>query len=353
MLLFTEGFDWTLTQSDLITYNKWLDRNGVACGNTGGNLRFGTGSGNYLTYSVRTNFLRRALGSNLAAGCIGFAVMHTTAASYKGCLMTLYDTTSNVQMGLMLNADGTLSVYRSTGATILGTSSFAITGNVWYYIEFKWKIANSISSGDVEVYVDDTNVLTVAAASDTQNTANAYATHFQIAGNDPGSSGSGNVYYDDIYVIDFSGSVNNARLGPMRIQTLLPSGNGNTSNFTGSDGNSVNNYQQVDDVSLGVSDYNDGASVGDKDTYAFADSLSTTSTIKALTINYVAAKTDASARGVKPVVRHSSTDYDGTEDTLATNALHYQHVYETNPGTSSGWTKSDIDNAEFGMKVST
>lgn len=354
MLLFTEGFDWTTQVADLTTYGKWLSHNGASIGNSGTQLRFGSGSGNYWTTGGRAGFIRRAIGSNLDAGILGCAVrFDTTVNTYKAAIFVLFDTVSNVQMGLLVNNDGTFSVFRGSDSNILGTSTFAITGNQYHYVEFKWKIANSIGSSDVIVKVDGTTILTLSSATDTQATSNAYATHYQISGiNGLASSGSGNFYIDDHYFIDLTGSVNNTFLGIVRVQTLYPNGNGNSSGFTGSDGNSVNNYQQVDETSISTSDYNDGTAVNQKDTYTFTDTNAATSTILGVTINHVSLRTDTDARSVVPVIRHSSTDYDGSSQSLTASAAHFQSVHETNPGTSSGWTKSDVDAAEFGLKVS-
>jgi hypothetical protein len=359
-LLFTEGFDWsTNLASNYVAFGKWFDSSNGSVAAVSGDLRFGTGSGNYWTQntsSIFNNYIRRAIGSNLASGVIGVAFKTAThLTTYNRNLIVLFDTTSNVQMGLKANADGTLSVYRTSHSNILGTSTFALLPNTWYYIELKWKISDSISANDVIVYIDGTDVLNLAATTDTKNTANAYATHYAFGGDTPTTTTGTNAisFFDDHYLIDLTGSVNNAPLGPVRIQTLSPSANGNTSQFTGSDGNTVNNFQQVDDIPLNTADYNDGTTSGNKDTYGYTDTVAATTTIKGLTINSVVTKTDTDPRGVKPVVRHSGTDYDGTELLLSASTVNNQQVYETNPGTSSGWTKSDVDAAEFGLKVST
>ncbi len=352
MLLFTEGFDWTTTASNLTLYNRWDTASIGTIGNTAGVLRFGSGSGNYIGTNSMANMLRRPIGQNLASGVLGVAVRRDSFTNLEFNVFILYDTTASVQMGLKVNNDGSLSVFRTSYSNILGTSATGLIAiNVWYYIELKWKIANSIASGDVEVYVDGVNVLTVGATADTQNTANAYATHYALSGNAVVAGGNGNINFDDHYLCDLTGGVNDGPLGNMRIQTLFPNNNGNSSQFTGSDGNSVNNYQQVDETALATADYNDGTALNQVDTYAFTDTVASTSVIKGITVNYIAIRTDTDPRSLAPVVRHSGTDYVGTGDVLASSALAYQHPYDTNPGTSSGWTKSDVDSAEFGAKV--
>jgi hypothetical protein len=354
MLLFTEGFDWSTTVNDYTLLAKWLDRQNGAIGNTTLDLRFGVSSGNYWVGSSAADNIRRPIGQNLAAGIIGISYKSATTVNKNQNLIVLFDTTSTVQCGLKINTDGTLSVFRSTHSNILGTSTFAVGDNVWHYIEFKWAISDSISSGDVEVKVDGTVVLTVAASSDTKSSSNAYATHYAFVGNSPsvtsGRSGS-NFFIDDHYLIDLTGSVNNTYLGNVRIQTLYPNGNGNSSQMVGSDGNSTNNFQLVDEASYAAADYVESATLNDKDTYTFTDTLSTTNTILGISINVAALRTNTDPRSIAPVVRHSGTDYDGTNIALSSSAVAYQQVYETNPGTSSGWTKSDVDGMEAGVKV--
>lgn len=357
MLLFTEGFDWSTSTVNIQNTTKWELFGSFNINTT--NQRF-TSGGNNINGTGRGsgNRLYRPIGQNLVSGVIGFAVRIDASASYQMNFCHLSDgipASGTVQLGVILNDDLTLSIIRNSTANVLGTTTFALSTATWHYIEFKFKISDSISAGDVQIYVDGDSKLSLAAATDTKHTSNAYATYMGFNGNSPAvtTPGGGAYYIDDIYLIDLTGSTNNAPLGNVRIQTLLPNGNGNSSQFTGSDGNSTDNYLLVDEPNYATTDYVDGANVGDKDTYAFANTTATTATIYGLTINVNALKTDAGARGIKPVVRHSGTDYDGTEITLSTSAIGYQQVYEQNPGTSSGWTKSDVDAAEFGVKVST
>jgi hypothetical protein len=349
MLRFTEGFDWTTTIGNFVTQLKWTASSGLATGNIAGTLRFGSGSGNYLSCTNSNHYIEKAFGSNEASGVIGFAFRNDTAGQTCNMLVLFDDTT--VQIFLRLNTDNTVSICRATTSTVLGTTTETLTTGTWKYVELKWAINNSIGGSDVILYFDGVAVLTLSAAADTQNTANAYATKFRLLGPSPNTATNNTTFIDDVYWLDLTGSVNNAPLGDARIQTLYPNDNGNTSNFTGSDGNSVNNYQQVDETALNTADYNDGAAVNDKDTYAFTDTLSTTTVIHGLSINHISLRTDADARSVCPVVRHSGTDYDGSNQSLGATSVNYQQIYETNPGTSSGWTKSDVDAAEFGLKV--
>lgn len=354
MLLFTEGFDWTTTIADLSSYNKWFDNSGLSIANTTASLRFGAGTGNYLSCTSNSHYLRKAIGSNLASGVIGFAMRRATNSGYNNNLLVLLDTTSNVQMGVKTNSDGTFSIFRTSHANILGTSTFALTGNTWVYIELKWKISDSISSGDVVLYADGTAILTLAGASDTKNTANAYATHFCLFSNTPAVTSPDTItcYIDDLYLADLTGSYNNAALGSVRVCTLFPSGDGNSSQLTGSDGNSTNNSLLVDETSPNDdTDYVEHATASNKDLYAFGDLPGTISTVYGFATNIIAKKSDAGAKTAAPVVRSNSTDYDGATVTLSTGYVAYQEIHETDPNTASPATPAAVNSMQFGFKV--
>lgn len=352
MLLFVEGFDWAAGSgaSDLTTYGKWDTQLNVAFATAAS--RFGTGQ--YLFQVDRMGFVKRDIGQNLGSGVIGFA-FSTNTTSWKGSLCLLWDGATR-QCGVLLNASGTVSVYRDTESNILGTSTWTIAANTWYYIELKFRVANSVSAGDVQVYVDGNSVLSIAATSDTQNSGNAYATSYNLGGNlSVSSPGDSQMRYDDHYLCDLTGSLNNAPIGNCRVNTILPTGNGNISNFLNQGGNSTNNFSAVDDVSPNNdTDYVESATPTNKDTYAFADLPASTNTVYGVATNLVAKKTDTSTREICSVVRISSTDYDGTTfPALTTTYKNYQRIAEQSPATVATWTASEINGSEFGMKVVT
>jgi hypothetical protein len=358
MLIFVEGFDWAASgTAQFVGSGRWPESSGsVAIGNTTADLRFGAGTGQYMIGASQNDYIRKPFASNQSAGIFGMALKRPAATTnFKNNVFVLFDTTANVQMGLLSNADGTLSVFRGSHSNILGTSTWAQTANQYAYIEFKWKIADSISSGDVEVKVDGTSVLTISAGSDTQATANAYATHFAIWGNTPTitSASASPYYWDDFYYCDLTGSTNNTFLGPIRICTLFPTGNGNSSQMVGSDGNSTNNFQLVDEVGFNSdTDYVESATVGDKDTYGITDLPSTTNTVFGLQINTVARRTDTDAKSIAAVVRSGGTDYDQTGHSLGSTYALISDILETDPADSSAFTVSDVNNLEVGVKVS-
>jgi hypothetical protein len=350
MLLFMDGFDAQSTAQ--MAAGKWTAINSLVV--EGSITRFGVGQS--IQDASNSGYAERNIGSNLESGVIGAAFRLNTTGSAQNVLFILYDG-STPQLIVHRNADNTLSICRNTLATVLGTTTttVAVDSSTWFYLELKFKIANSIASGDVELYINGALELTLAATTDTQHTANAYVTKYRLGGDSAiYNSTTTRRYIDDHYFLDLTGSYNNDVLGDVRVLTLRPDNNGNSSGLTGSDGNSVNNYLLVDDTTSHDTDstYVESATPGTKDTYSFGDTLSNTATILGIQTNVIARKTDTAAKTVCPVIRIGSTDYDGTTTPgLSTSYSNYTEIYETKPSDSTPWTKSDVDGAEFGVKV--
>ena len=77
--------------------------------------------------------------------------------------------------------------------------------------------------------------------------------------------------FDDVYLVDTS-APNGDFLGDVRVAYLAPNGNGASSQFVGSDLNSVDNYLLVDEVPANDdTDYVQSDVLNNIDTYALAD----------------------------------------------------------------------------------
>jgi hypothetical protein len=68
------------------------------------------------------------------------------------------------------------------------------------------------------------------------------------------------------------------------------------------------------------------------------------------TVNFL--KADAAGlRTVVPTFRINGGNFDGNGDVLGSDWAYYTEVHTTNPDTGLAWTVSEIDGAEFGVKV--
>lgn len=279
---------------------------------------------------------------NQATWVVGFAVR---AINFPGGsavrLCQLTDVTTE-QCGLYLDSIGRLSV--RVAGTDLAVATTALSTDVWYYIEFKATINGT--TGSYEVRVNGQGVGLSGSGVDTQVTANAYANVVVLFC--PTTS----YHFTDIVIMDSSGSVNNNFLGDVRVEPTFPNGNGNSSQWDGSDGNSTDNYLLVDEATPnGDTDYITTATVNDVDTYGYGNVTPTTGSVYAVIPAPYARKDDAGTRSIATVVRHSGTDYIGTTQPLSTSYQYLPQIYETNPGTSAAWTIAEVNAAEFGAKL--
>mgnify|MGYP000653285074 CR=1 FL=1 len=340
-LLFIDGFDHYATAD--IT-KKWTSAGATAViGSTDG--RRGGGAFKASLTGTSTTILTKTLTAS-ASWVLGFAISVSALPSAATTLAALLDAGS-VQCDLRLNTDGTLSITRNGTALTNGTSVTALTTNTWYYIEFKVTIADSISASSCKARINGVDAITVATSQDTKATANASANQVRL-----GTSNSSGMqfYIDDFYCCDQSGSVNNDFLGDCRIDTLYPNADGNYSQFTPSTGST--HYDLVDETAPNTTDYNESATNGHRDSYAFQNlSALVASTIHGLQVNVAALKDDAGTRSACAMVRSSSTDSDGATVALSTSQAYISQVWETNPNGSVAWTESSVNAAEFGVKV--
>lgn len=246
---------------------------------------------------------------------------------------------ASTQVGLRMNTDRSFSVLR--GSTVLATSTYTFPIDSYVYLELKVVLDNV--SGSVEARINGESVVTLTGV-DTVNTATAQWTAFALEG----------VFlmvmiYDDLYVLDGSGSDLNDFLGDVRVDAHRPTADGAHSAFTPSTG--ADHYALVDDTTPDDdSTYNETNTLNAIDTFDCADLAAPGASIRFVEVINRAKKTDAGDASIAPIVRYNSTDYSGTAAALSTDYRYYSQIYEQNPGTSAAWTETDFEATEFGYK---
>jgi hypothetical protein len=156
--------------------------------------------------------------------------------------------------------------------------------------------------------------------------------------------------FDNLYVLDSTGSVNNARLGEIVVECLRPNGNGNSSQWVGSDGNSTDNYQLVDDPTPDTADYVQSGASGDKDTYAYGDLAAASGAVAAVQVISYASKTAGDALSVQQVARSGSSETAATAQPVTATWTPLTAIFQEKPG-GGAWTVADVNAAEFGIQV--
>lgn len=277
---------------------------------------------------------------------IGVAIKRPVIAG-GGYLLWLGDVSSE-QCGLYLNLDGSVS-FRS-GATTLGTSNASIPLGIFTYVQLKVTINNTL--GAYEVRFNKDSVLAATGAK-TQNTTSASANVIclvsRLSANDGPSYTNGVAYYDDFYVCDGAGDRNNDFLGDARVDLMLPTGAGTTTQFspsTGANYQCVNESQPNDDTNFVSSN-----TIGHIDTYAFADITHDPVGIYGLQVLANVKKDDSGERLIATQTRSGASTYSGEAQSLGTSYKYHRDIWEIDPATLQPWTKDGINNAEHGIKV--
>ena len=333
-LLLVDGFDEYGNDNDVL-----------AGGWSGSTTSIGSTStartGRALSLTLNGDPCTRGLSqASTASIVVGFAVYIASSTS-TGDLCRILDAGTEQ---IVLEWAGT-ELECSRGTTQLCISSgLGLTTGVWYYIE--WVVTINNSTGSVEIFVDGVSVAS-ATNVDTQVSANAQITEIALMGQsiiDP--------IFDDVYVLDSSGSSNTSRLGQPRVETVFPNADGTTNNWTPQGAGS--NYVEVDDNGPGADDdttYVSTSTAANKDLYGFAALTGSIGTIHGVAVAAKVRAEDAGFRTVRTVARSSATEVESASKGISTSYKYIDHIYETDPNGGGAWTESSVNAAEFGVKI--
>jgi len=254
---------------------------------------------------------------------------------------------STIQVGIYLNADGSLTAWRGNQAASLGSTAASVfAASAWQYVEVQTTIDGS--AGVVTIKINGSQVLALTSQN-TKQSGNASANSVAFFAVQHGTS-SNYTYLDDIYVLDSSGSNNTTFLNQPIVEAITPSGAGNSTQWSPDSGS---NYARVNETPEdGDTSYVTDSTSGHLDEYAYSDLSRIAGAIYGVQINTVGRLTDASSFSVIPVVRSSSSDY--TQSTWALSGTSYANnpqIVEQDPATSAAWTASGVNAAQFGLQI--
>lgn len=296
------------------------------------------------------NYVQKTLDAQ-ASWVVGFA-FKVSALPTAGFLTTVLSFFDNVttQCDLRLDSAGILSVTRNGTVLTGGTALVALATGTWYYLEMMVTISNSIAANSCKVYIDGVQRINVTAAQDTQNTANATADNIRLgAVGNVITQAAANYDFCDIYILD--GQTGHTTVyGDTRVVTLLPTGNGATSQWVNNAGNSTNNYSKVNAAISGdgTTGFVQSGTIGNLDTYAMADLAGGTVTVRSAQAVMTAEETDVGTRTLGACVRSGGSDHSSAGQQLTGGYAMYAYPYETDPNGSIAWTPTTINAVEVG-----
>lgn len=237
------------------------------------------------------------------------------------------------------------------GATTVAAVSdvpFA-TQNVYHHIGVDLKI--HASAGWCYLYRDGSQIVAFNGIAN-QGGSTFNRLHLGAFGGIGAAWTSGTIV-DDIYWDDTTGESAPTAPPDYRLEFISPNGNGNYATWTGSDGNSTDNYLLVDELPHNSdTDYVVKTTAG-KDSYAMTTvTLPAGWAIAEVIPMAVARKTDAlGTLGLKLGTRESSTDSMGSTQALGTSYTLYKQRQATKPS-GGNWSQASLDAVEVVVEAS-
>lgn len=334
-----EGFDTVTGEADLDKGGRWTSISGVA------NLDILTGrvAGNCLEV-IAPSAAGAVLKTIPAASgiTIGFAFKIGQAVSTNIEVLSFLSV-STLMLELNLNTSMCFFVSRN-GTTLSGGTVTPLAINTWYYIEWQFVISDTVGTSEIRINgVNDGS----ATGLDTRNGTPTTVNRLRLGSSGTGAGGI-HMQFDDVYLNDNSGGVDDTFWGDIRVIERSVDGVGNKNQFTPSTGS---NWQNVDDSATPDDDttYNESSTVNHIDSMTTVN-LGVTGTIKGIEVLTYARKTDAGAGSLAPLWRIGGTDYAGTGVPLSTSYSYNSQLYRVSPATSAAWTTTEFDGAELGYK---
>lgn len=316
----------------------------------GTNRKWDAGAVITLQSSPKTG-LRNARSVSLTKTFTGHARVVVGAAWFAGYNVsgTLYefrgDAGAVLHCSLVRNVGGSISIVGPSG--VLATSDPGVlTSAAYRYLEMDVTLDDV--AGSVDLYLDNDPTPLLSFAGDTRN-GGATGTLDQVRITGPSFQ-----QCDDIYILTGAGSAPfNAPLGQVRIYPKAPNGNGSSSQGVGSDGNSVNNYQLLDEAAsaINTSDYVGIFTDGNKDLYAYED-VALVGSIANVEVYSNAVKSESGPKSIRHRLRTAGLEFTGVDQPMTVvNFVSHRDQFPLNPNTLAPWTPAEVNAAEFGFEA--
>ncbi|MET0787496.1 MAG: hypothetical protein ABWY25_12420 [Paenisporosarcina sp.] len=309
------------------------------------NISVGAGRfGNGLTVTSGSGIATASMSSTAGPIIAGFAFKPT---GIGGGFFTFAGGVADSHVSLIRGSSGEIIVHNA--GTVRGSSAIGVLpSGAWSYVEVKAVI--HATTGSVIVRVNGVQILSLTNI-DTADSSTM--TSWLKLGATPSTNGTIGNAFDDFYLVDTTGTVNNDFLGEIAVEHLRPASD-DTAQWLGTDGNSVNNYDLVDEAgAFNGTDYVASSTIGHRDLYVpTPSSRPITSPVVAVMVSTVAQKTDVGTRTVKMCVKEGAggTVRQSAELGLPSSFGEINAIFERK-GDGSQFTVADVNNLRFGIEV--
>jgi hypothetical protein len=292
-----------------------------------------------LSYSSVALHLRTPIlnNSDYTSCIIGYAVKPQTWSTTV-TLLAASDENGAANCFLKQEQGGLLELQRYVSET-LAVSTKPILPDQWNYIEWQIELADSATSIvrlNGEVILNATGIDT--RSSSTATKVNSFSIY----------NVGGDTLIDDLYVLNKDSVGASDFLGPIVITPIRPTSD-DTSDWSPSTG--TDNYALVDDViSDDDSTYVYTSNPGSYDLYGYGD-LTYATDIVGLAVKSEVRDDSATSPSLYNAIESGSTTSDGSSTVVSSDSYTgVTRISETDPDTSTAWTVSGVNAANFGLK---
>jgi hypothetical protein len=271
----------------------------------------------------------------------GFAIRANSTSPGAGVFWQAKEG-STVHLQLAFTTDpgtvpGTTIQLKNSAGTVLATTSILFDGALWTYFEVKFTINDT--TGSFELRINEAVAASVSGI-DTKNGGTGNVDTFICTS----PISANRVFYDDMYIGD-------TYLGDIVVRTLLPNGDGDSSQWTGSDGNSTNNSLLVDEANSSATDYVLASTAGLTDLYALGDVPTTDAVYGYRQLTYAGKSDGGTPPVLKPVTKgQSGTVREEAGLTLSTTYATYASAWRTTDPDGNALTPARINAMQVGVR---
>jgi len=286
---------------------------------------------------------------NPAQLIVGFAL--NPSAFGGSAIVSFYDM-ATLQGQLRLTVAGGLEYYDGDNNLLASSANAIVDLNSFSYIEVN-VLFSTTATGTVSAQVNGESAFSVTAKV-TSLSGNNQANIVQIVN---GGTYNPNYLYDDLYICDATGTINNNFLGDVAVMCLFPNGDGQYNEFSQVGGTSGDNWTSVDDNPATLDPCPDGdttyvysSTTGNQDFYAIQP-VGSPQAIVAVQIVASARKDDSFSRVLALGFGNGTTSVFDAGFSLGSNYVMYTQPYDEDPITSAAWDISHLDNGQIGIQI--
>jgi hypothetical protein len=249
---------------------------------------------------------------------------------WNGGIRNLYVTVDN---------SGRLWFYNGDAGAL---TNVVIPTQQWVYLEVK--ITFHATAGTLEIRLDgsDTPVVDLTSLDTVAAGGSTVITEFTLGAT------ADDVFYDDLYLLNTTGTINNDFLGDVQVVTLRPTADSAVA-WTPSAG--IDNYALVDEeFTDGDTTYVSTATTTNKDLYDFGNLDPAIDTVFGVAVHARVRKEEPGPRDLTLETKHSTDEQSSAGKGMGITERTLWELFETKDGTNA-WTTTEVDAAQFGVEL--